>query len=1028
MSRGALTSSDFADFYEEVHGRRPFDWQDELARIVCEKGEWPRRLDMPTASGKTSVIDIAVFHLALEGCKKRRKAPLRIAFVVDRRLVVDGALEHAQQLVGHVAARGMRPPGCAHASCGERRPAEHVGTRQGPVTRLVSRSLEAFSPRRPLEAVRLRGGMPQDTDWARTPSQPAVIVSTIDQIGSRLLFRGYGVSDSMKPVHAGLLGNDTLFLLDEAHMSQPFLDTLTRVSGMRGAWNEEHPIQCMFMSATLGDAAADGVFPAPDASERLLRGDAALSKRLGAHKRARLVVVGTSDKADAIVNEALNLAYPKKRGDLPPPRSVGVVVNRVGLARQIYGMLLDRAGQRDEGAKVSLLTGRARPLERDLVIGPVIDRIRPSRGGDAAGGPATFYVATQCIEVGVDVDFDALVTQAAPLDSLRQRFGRLDRVGMRSESDAVIVAAKDEIAKKSDDPIYGDRIPKAWAYLKEVASKNTVDFGVFHFPLRDSWGDAIAPRARSATLMPSYVRMWSRTRPRPDPDPDPAVFLHGVEAKSADVQVVWRADITYEMLCKGDGVDLDRAGLTVCVPSPLEAISLPVWIVRRWLCGQGTSHHLGDLEGSEKDDGEGPGGGADPGPRVLLWRGARDDGTAPVTADQIRPGSTIVVPAVQGGCDEYGWDEESGEAVTDIGMGANLIHRHSLTFRLGGEYLSQVCPDARECIEKMSVDLVDEDTDTLLDALAGTDGIPEAWSNALDALRRYNPRGGRRYGRATAQRAHAEDGRTTVVGIRVPLGKDPAHRVIAAMHSGNPAVRALESAEGGRGASYTDEDAEGGGGGGGAGASDRPLLSDHCKAVAALAGNFCERIGMGEKAQADIVLAAKLHDVGKAERRVQAFLRRMDPDDLAEGYPVIAKSGGGPLDRAEHTRLMRLARLPVGYRHECWSVRLAETHPEFLSANDVDLVRYIIGTHHGHGRPLFPPVADPHAGETTQWELDGIRLAAGPDRGPEQLDSGWIEMCDRLYLKYGPWRLAHMEAIVRLADHRVSGGEVASVA
>jgi CRISPR-associated endonuclease/helicase Cas3 len=49
-------------------------------------------LDLPTGSGKTAAIDIAIFHLALEaGRGEERHPPVRIAFVVDRRLVVDDA-------------------------------------------------------------------------------------------------------------------------------------------------------------------------------------------------------------------------------------------------------------------------------------------------------------------------------------------------------------------------------------------------------------------------------------------------------------------------------------------------------------------------------------------------------------------------------------------------------------------------------------------------------------------------------------------------------------------------------------------------------------------------------------------------------------------------------------------------------------------------------------------------------------------------------------------------------------------------
>ncbi|HEX7096306.1 MAG TPA: hypothetical protein VF183_10515, partial [Acidimicrobiales bacterium] len=63
-----LSLDDFREFFAEVWGRSnndgesvtPFPWQLDLLQQVHEERRWPDLIDLPTGSGKTSVIDIAI--------------------------------------------------------------------------------------------------------------------------------------------------------------------------------------------------------------------------------------------------------------------------------------------------------------------------------------------------------------------------------------------------------------------------------------------------------------------------------------------------------------------------------------------------------------------------------------------------------------------------------------------------------------------------------------------------------------------------------------------------------------------------------------------------------------------------------------------------------------------------------------------------------------------------------------------------------------------------------------------------------
>jgi hypothetical protein len=71
----------FPEFFQAVHGHRPFPWQKRLLREVLASG-WPATLSLPTASGKTAIMDVAVYALACQAAA--RTAPRTMASRIAR--------------------------------------------------------------------------------------------------------------------------------------------------------------------------------------------------------------------------------------------------------------------------------------------------------------------------------------------------------------------------------------------------------------------------------------------------------------------------------------------------------------------------------------------------------------------------------------------------------------------------------------------------------------------------------------------------------------------------------------------------------------------------------------------------------------------------------------------------------------------------------------------------------------------------------------------------------------------------------
>ena len=923
-----MTGTDFARFYKAVHDREPFPWQERLAAQVLA-GEWPDTITVPTGCGKTSVTDIAVFALAAQAGlpTRERTAPLRILFVVDRRLVVDDVSRHVKKIAEAI---------------------EGGGTEE---LRWVREQLRRFGGPCPLQTAVLRGGMYRSNTWADAPNQPLVCVSTVDQVGSRLLFRGYGVSDGRRPVDAGLVGNDSLLIVDEAHLSRPFLDTLEWVQRYQGdAWRDKKPVpglRFVQMSATVRDERE---------AFRLEQGDfesEALKPRLEAEKIAELKEA--SNLPQAAAEKAVRLAD-------AGAGVVGVVLNTVAAARAAFDALASDGGDR------ILLTGRVRPYDRDRLLKAYLDRMKADRKREPKNGERFFVVATQTVEVGADLDFDALVTEAASLDALRQRFGRLNRLGKQPSARAVILRAK---RAKGTDWIYGDALENAWKWLNEQATGGSIDFGVAKMGdlFRRLGNDNLVVRpAEGPLLFPAHLDAWAQTNPAPTADPDVAPFLHGEKAlETADVQIVWRADL--ENADRSDWI----AMLEAAPPLSTEALPVPIRAARRWLEMERTGAPVADMEGVGLAEEDGRGAGAR---LALIWRGPEHSTT---DLRRLLPGDTIVLRASEGGCDRYGWNPESEIAVRDVGdLCANCRARDG-----GGKYRIRAHPlvlfpsdedaESRLDLEKILKRVAEDEDGAIEDLAALVERAASGEPDLVDAAKILQwGRDAKTYGPRDSDWLLAESKRR--------------------LHAKGRVLPELDEADEDDSSSLTSQ----------------TTLKDHVGGVVAKVETFAAGCGLDQSVVATLVTAAELHDLGKWDERFQYLLNpsrdpRLEP---------LAKGDG--CSQRESRRRLEVGEYPKGARHEFASVALAEARSVWPDGCDSELALYLIGTHHGYGRPFAPVWID--GDYEVRAQIDGQEIAARGVHRVAGIDSGWTERYWALIRKYGWWGLAYLEAILRRAD------------
>ena len=165
---------------------------------------------------------------------------------------------------------------------------------------------------------------------------------------------------------------------------------------------------------------------------------------------------------------------------------------------------------------------------------------------------------------------------------------------------------------------------------------------------------------RRCCFLRGTFHLLCQTAPSPWPDPDVSLWLHGPNRNAPDVQVCWRADLG-EARKSDDKAEENESdekeesyiqAVSLCPPSSIECMSVPMHVMLAWLSRDNRT------ESSDADipviEDKPITKGAIFGLRCpLAWRGMMKSKLIKRT-NEIRPGDTLVLPAIAGGWRELG--------------------------------------------------------------------------------------------------------------------------------------------------------------------------------------------------------------------------------------------------------------------------------------------------------------------------------------------------------------------------------------
>ena len=625
-----MTKIDYKSFFEKATGHPPYDYQRRLAcgeRTTRPEAEWlaggttchSRLINIPTGLGKTAAVVLS--WLWNRVYLPNSEWPRRLVYCLPMRTLVEQTeLEVKKWLTAHKLLWDGNPE-----------------SRSGKIGFHI-----------------LIGG--EDAgEWDIYPEENAILIGTQDMLLSRALNRGYGMNRYRWPMHFGLLNNDCLWVMDETQLMGPGLSTSCQLEAFRrvngkecsprgyGSMSENCSVT-WYMSAT-GNAEhlrtrdwRDVTRPDDFISELLPEEKAATSGPVHQRRFAvkNLQLEPNSNFVEPELSAPVIAAILKRHAEMVlavatnsnlPARTL-VICNTVDRAVAVHAAL---AADKPDGCDLLLLHSRFRPPERK-------EQMKRLKSTDRAAFPkGQIVVATQVIEAGVDQSSAILWSEIAPLSSLVQRLGRLNRAGEFNDSNwkpvAIIVGVgveleslgRNELAKAKilDDntkrclPYELATCESAWISLQKLNDNASPA------NLEQIQSDIAAsiPRCPYSLQRHELLDFFDSDANLSLGFTDVSPFVRGLD-EDTDVQVLWR-----------DGWP-ERDGKPDFVPDFQrdELCSVPIGKASK---ARGILSH------------------------GWIWRG-KESGWMSVRESGITPGMTILLPLSAGGYDEsVGWTGEA---------------------------------------------------------------------------------------------------------------------------------------------------------------------------------------------------------------------------------------------------------------------------------------------------------------------------------------------------------------------------------